>query len=92
MGSLLPAEGTRREACRPWWIKYYVTASSAPREHEDREQAEGAEILKDREGRVSRAQADPPPGGSGPVREIAADLARVLRTTGRRNLTEAEKR
>jgi hypothetical protein len=77
---------------RIWWVKYYVN-NRPVRESTGTEKAkEAARFLKTREGRAAAGMPMLPRADRIRYDEIAADLREHYRTTGSRDLVEAEKR
>lgn len=77
---------------RIWWIKYYVNGRPV-RESAGTEKAKAAErFLKIREGRATAGMPLLPRVDRIRYDEIAADLREHYRTTGSRDVVEAEKR
>lgn len=97
MGSLYRPKLKSGRRSDVWWVKYY-TDGRAVRESTKvvadtkTPPAEARRILKEREGRVAAGMPVLPRADRVRYEEAAADLRQHYRTTGSRNMTEAEKR
>jgi len=92
MGSLYQQKGRDGKPGGPFWIKFYVDGQPRRESTGTVNKQQARNILKDREGRVVTGQPILPRADRVRYEEIAADLRAYYRTSGRRNLTEAEKR
>jgi len=75
-----------------WWIKYYVNGRPVRESTKTTKETEARRILKEREGRVATGQPILPRADRIKYEEAAEDLRRHYRTTGKRDLQEAEYR
>lgn len=77
---------------RIWWCKYYVNGRPIRESTGMEKETEAKRFLKEREGRAATGQPILPRVDRIRYDEIAADLRRYYRTTGRRRIKEAETR
>jgi integrase len=77
---------------RFYWMKYYVNGAARYESTRTESHTQASRLLKDREGRVATGQPVLPRADRIRFEEVADDLRRHYRTTGCRDLTEAEPR
>lgn len=77
---------------RIWWVKYYVNGRPVRESTGTEKEREAERILKTREGRAAAGLPLLPRADRVRYEEAAEDLREHYRTTGTRNLVEAEKR
>ena len=77
---------------RIWWCKYYVNGRPIRESTSAENGKEAKAFLKDHEGRAATGQPILPRVDRVRYDEIAADLRRYYRTTGKRRIKEAETR
>jgi general stress protein YciG len=75
-----------------WWAKWYVDGRPTRESTGTDKKRQAETFLKDREGRAARGEAVLPRAGKVRYDEAAADLREHYRTTGSRELDEAEGR
>ncbi len=75
-----------------WWCKYYVNGRPVRESTGAMKESDARRFLKEREGRVATGQPILPRVDRIRYDETAADLREYYRTTGSRNMREAEKR
>jgi integrase len=78
--------------CQIYWAKYYVDGLPKRESTGCHEREDARRILKQREGAAVSGAPILPRADKVRYEEVADDLRAYYRTTGRRNLTEAEKR
>ncbi len=77
---------------RIWWVKYYVNGVPIRESTGTDKEKQAERVLKEREGRVATGQPILRRADRIRYEEVARDLREHYRTTGSRDLTEAEKR
>src|SRR5437867_4095304 len=92
MGSLYRQKNPDGTPGRIWWMKYYANGRPVRESTGTDKKNLARNILKDREGRAAIGQPILPRADRVRYDAVAGDLRAFYRTTGRRNLTEAEKR
>ena len=92
MGSLYRPKLKSGKPSTVWWIKYYVSGRPVRESTGTGKESEARRVLKEREGRVATGQPVLPRADKIRYQETANDLRAYYRTTGRRDLVEAEKR
>jgi integrase len=75
-----------------WWCKYYVNGRAVRESTRTKKETEAKRFLDGRRGRVAEGQPVLPRADRVRYEEAAQDLRAHYRTTGRRNLEEAEGR
>ncbi len=75
-----------------WWVKYYVNGRPIRESAGTEKETEARRLLKEREGRVATGQPIIKRADRIRYEEVAEDLRQHYRTTGRRNLKEADYR
>jgi integrase len=85
------SDGTIRQQA-VWWMQYFVQGRSVRESTGTRNRTAATRLLAAKVGRVAEGRPVPPRVDKVTYDELAADLRRHYRTTGRRDLTEAEKR
>ena len=75
-----------------WWAKWYVDGRPMRESTGTEKKREAETFLKDREGGAARGEAVLPRAGKGGWEEAAADLREHYKTTGSREVGEAEGR
>jgi integrase len=75
-----------------WWIKYYVNGRPVRESTGTDKEKAARDVLKTREGRAAAGLPMPPRLDKVRYEELAADLRQHYKTTGSRDLEEAEKR
>ncbi len=73
-----------------WWAKYYVSGRPIRESTGTEKESEARRFLKEREGRVATGAPVLPRADRAQYEEIAGDLREHYRSTGTRNLVEAE--
>jgi len=85
-----PGCGARFSAV--WWIKYYVNGKAVRESTETEKETVARQKLKTQEGKAATGQPILPRADRTLSDEAAADLRRHYKTTGDRDIVEAEKR
>jgi hypothetical protein len=75
-----------------WWVKYYENGRPSRESTGTTKETEAKRFLKEREGRVAAGQPILQRADRILYEEVAQDLRQYYRTTGSRNLEEAEYR
>jgi hypothetical protein len=83
------ADGTLHESS-VWWAKYYVNDRPVRESTGSDKESDAKRFLKEREGRVATGQQVQPRTDRARYEDAASDLRDHYRTTGKRNLVEAE--
>ena len=92
MGYLYRRKLRNGELGRIWWAKYHVNGRHVRESTGTDRESEARRFLKEREGRAATGQPILPRADRVRYEEVAQDLLAHYRTTGCRNLNEAEKR
>jgi len=82
----------RRPRSRFWWCKYYIHGRPIRESTGHVKERDAARYVKEKEGRAAAGLPVLPKADRVRYEEAATDLRDHYRTTGRRNLVEAEKR
>src|SRR3990172_6406801 len=90
MGYLYRQKLRSGEPGRIWWVKYYRDGGPIRESTGTEKETEARRFLKAREGRVAPGQPIPPLADRIRYEEAARDLREHYRTTGRRDLEEAD--
>ena len=92
MGSLYRPKLKSGRPSTIWWVKYYVNGRPVRESTGMEKETAARRFLKEREGRVATGQPVLPRADKIRYQDTASDLRAYYRTTGRRDLVEAEKR